>query len=105
MHVGYSIHTFIKPKINFQFLNKIKLSVQRKHTLNIHVTFLSIFYLFSIVYYAAHGRGVYICGRLFRIHVHAHKELFGLLHLFTLFYEEFDYTARVQHVLHTTGCS
>ena len=51
--------------------------------------------------YAAHGRGVYICGRLFRIP--AHVEHFGLFHLFTLFLEEFDYTARVQHVLHTTG--
>ena len=53
--------------------------------------------------YAAHGRGVYICGRLFRIPAHA--ELFNLLHLFTLFLEEFDYSARVQHVLHTTRCS
>ena len=32
---------------------------------------------------------IYICGRVFRIPAHA----------------EFDYTARVQHVLHTTGCS
>ena len=47
--------------------------------------------------------GVYICGRLFRIPAHA--ELFDLLHLFTLFLEEFDYSARVQHVLHTTRCS
>ena len=47
--------------------------------------------------------GVYICGRLFRIPAHA--ELFGLFHLFTLFLEEFDYTARVQYVLHTTGYS
>ena len=36
-------------------------------------------------------RGVYICGRLFRIPAHA--ELFGLFHLFILFLEEFDYTA------------
>ena len=48
-------------------------------------------------------RGVYICGRLFRIPAHA--ELFGLLHLFTLFLEEFDYTARAQHALHTIGYS
>ena len=33
----------------------------------------------------------------------AHVELFGLFHLFTLILDEFDYTARVQHVLHTTG--
>ena len=44
-----------------------------------------------------------ICGRLFRIPAHA--ELFSLFHLFTLFLDEYDYTARVQHVLHTTGCS
>ena len=37
--------------------------------------------------------------------IHAHAELFGRFHLFTLFLEEFDYTARVQHVLQTTGCS
>ena len=49
------------------------------------------------------GLGVYICGRLFRIPAHA--ELFGLFHLFTLFLKEFDYTAREQHVLHTTGYS
>ena len=55
------------------------------------------------IIYAAHGRGVYICGRLFRIPAHA--ELIGLFHLFTLFLEEFDYTARVQHVLHTTRYS
>ena len=48
-------------------------------------------------------RGVYICGRLFRIPAHA--ELFGLFLLFTLLLEEFDYIARVQHVLHTTGYS
>ena len=59
--------------------------------------------MLSIVNYAAHGRSVYIFGRLFRIHGHA--ELFGLFHLFTLFLEEFGYTARLQHVLHTTGCS
>ena len=41
--------------------------------------------------------GVYICSRLFRILAYA--ELFGIFHLFTLFLEEFDYTARVQHVL------
>ena len=52
-------------------------------------------------FYAAHGRGVYICGRLFGIPAHA--ELFGLLHLLTLFLEEFDYTASIQQVLHTTG--
>ena len=34
----------------------------------------------------------------------ADVELNGLLHLVTLFLEEFDYTARVQYVLHTTGC-
>ena len=45
----------------------------------------------------------YICGRLFRIPTHA--ELFGRVHLFTVFLEEFDYTARVQHDLHTTGYS
>ena len=55
------------------------------------------------VIYAAQGRGVYIFGCLFRISAHA--ELFGLFHLFTLFLEEFDYTARVQHVLHPTGYS
>ena len=44
-----------------------------------------------------------MCGRLFLIPAHA--ELFGLFHLFTLFLEEFDYTARVQHVLHTTEYS
>ena len=53
--------------------------------------------------YAAHGRGVYICGHLFRIPAHA--ELFGLFHLFTMCLEEFDYTAGVQHILHATGCS
>ena len=42
-------------------------------------------------------RGVYICSRLFRILAHA--DLFGIFHLFTLFLEEFDYTARVQHAL------
>ena len=44
---------------------------------------------------------VYICSRLFEIHGHA--EHFDLFHLFTLFLRDFDYTARVQHVLHTTG--
>ena len=39
--------------------------------------------------YAAHGRGIYLLP----------------FTLFTLFLEDFDYTARVQHVLHTTGCS
>ena len=53
--------------------------------------------------YGAHGRGVYICGRPFRIPAHA--ELIGLFPLFTLFLEEFDYTSRVQHVLRTTGYS
>ena len=50
-------------------------------------------------------RGVYIGGRLFRIPAHA--ELFSLFDLFTLILEEFDYTARVQHVLyvHTIGCT
>ena len=33
------------------------------------------------------------------------RNFFGLFHLFTLVLEEFDYAARVQHVLHTTGCS
>ena len=40
--------------------------------------------------------GVYICSRLYE--VLAHAELFGLFHLFTLFFEVFDYTARVQRV-------
>ena len=31
----------------------------------------------------------------------AHAELFGIFHLFTVFLEEFDYTARVQHALVT----
>ena len=58
------------------------------------ILFFVYIYLFICLFiylfiYAAHGRGVYICGRVFRILVHA----------------EFDYTARVQHVLHTTGCS
>ena len=48
-------------------------------------------------FYAAHGCGVYICSRLFRILAHA--ELFGIFHLFTLFLEEFDCTAGVQHAL------
>ena len=39
----------------------------------------------------------YNISRLFRIVAHA--ELFGILHLFTLILEEFDYTARVQHAL------
>ena len=39
----------------------------------------------------------YNCSRLFRILAHA--ELFGIFHLFTLFLEEFYYTARVQHAL------
>ena len=59
--------------------------------------------IYKCLIYAAHGRSVYICGPLFRIHAHA--ERFGLFHLFTLFLEEFDYTTRVQHVLHTTGYS
>ena len=46
---------------------------------------------------APHGRRVYICSRLFEILAHA--EILGLFRLFTLFFEEFDYTARVQHVL------
>ena len=29
----------------------------------------------------------------------AHADLLGIFHLFTLFLEEFDYTARVQHTL------
>ena len=37
--------------------------------------------------------------------IYAHAIIFGLFHLFTLFLGEFDYTARVQHVLQTTGCS
>ena len=45
----------------------------------------------------AHGRGVYICSRLFRILAHA--EVFGIFHLFKLFLEGFDYTAKVQHAL------
>ena len=50
---------------------------------------------FTQIIYALHaGRGVYICSRLFRILAHA--ELFGI---FSLFLEEFDYTARVQHAL------
>ena len=60
-------------------------------------------YVCICLIYTAHGRGVYICGRLFRIHAHA--EFFGLFHLFTLFLEEFDYIARVQHVLHITRYS
>ena len=36
----------------------------------------------------------------------AHAELLGLLHLFTLFLEKFDYTARVQRDLHVAvGCT
>ena len=51
----------------------------------------------KILIYAAHGRGVYNCSRLFRMLAHA--ELFGIFNLFTLVLEEFDYTARVQHAL------
>ena len=36
-------------------------------------------------------------GHIFRILKHA--ELFGIFHFFTLFLEEFDNTARVQHAL------
>ena len=35
----------------------------------------------------------------------AHAELFGLFHLFTLFLEEIDYTAKVQHWLQLGGSS
>ena len=48
-------------------------------------------------------RGVNVCPREFE--VLAHAELFGLFYLFTLFLEQFDYTARVQRVLYTTGYS
>ena len=53
--------------------------------------------------YLSRVRRIYICGRLFRIPAHA--ELSGLFHLFALFLKEFDYTARVQFVLHITGYS
>ena len=59
-------------------------------------------FIFIILYTFFLNKYIFF-GRLFRIPAHA--ELFGLFHLFTLFLEEFDYTARVQHVLHTTGCS
>ena len=36
------------------------------------------------------------------LRIPTHAEMFGLFHLFTLFLEEFDYTAREQNVLHTT---
>ena len=39
------------------------------------------------------------------IFVPVFSERFGLFHLFTLLLEEFDYTARVQQVLHATGYS
>ena len=47
-------------------------------------------------------RAVYI---FVAFRIYAHAKLFGLFHLFTLFLEEFDYTARIQHVLQTTGFS
>ena len=53
-----------------------------------------------LVIYAAHGRGVYICGCLFTCACGT----FRSFHLFTSFLGEFDYTARVK-VLHTTGYS
>ena len=49
----------------------------------------------SLIY--AHGYGIYICSRLFRIFAHA--ELFDIFHLFTLLLEEFDYTVRIQYAL------
>ena len=64
-----------------------------------HEKLTSNFAIFVVIYM----RGVYVCDHLFRIPAHA--EFFGIFHLFTLFLEEFDYTARVQHVLHTTGYS
>ena len=42
-------------------------------------------------------RDVYHCSRVFEILTHG--ELFGIFHWFTLFVEEFDYTARVQQAL------
>ena len=47
----------------------------------------------------------YIFVAVFFFRILAHVECFGLFHLFTLLLEKCDYTARVQHVLHTTGYS
>ena len=48
---------------------------------------------------AAHGCGIYICGRSCACGTF---QSFPFVHIVL---EEFDYTARVQHVLHTTGYS
>ena len=50
-------------------------------------------------------RRIYLWLSFRNTHVPAHAELFGLLHLFPLYLEEFDYTVRIQHVLRTTGYS